>query len=94
MESNYTSAVAWLLGLVAIVFVALFRRRLQQWLAKHGVRRTGVSAGNAFLVIQTFMEPRVEYALRAQQEETTENDDTGEPPNPEDHPVLPRQPPR
>jgi hypothetical protein len=93
MESNYTPALAWLLGLVAIVFALLFRRRLRQWMAKHGFRRTDVSAGNALLAAQSFMGPRVEYVLRARQEERTEEDDTGDPPDPENHPLSPKQPP-
>jgi len=92
MESNYASALPWLLGLIAIVFFLLFRRRLRQWFARHGFRKTGVSAGNAFLAAQSFMQPRAEYVLRAQQEETTEKDDTGEPPDPENHSLSPQQP--
>lgn len=71
MQSNYVSALAWLFGLIAIGFALLFRRRLRQWLAKHGIRHTGVSAGNAFLTVQSIAQPRVEYAIRAQQEERT-----------------------
>ena len=93
MESNYVSALTWLLVPIATVFTVFVRRRLRQWLAKHGIRRTGVSAGNAFLAIQSIAQPRVEYAIRAQQEERTEEDDTGDPPDPENHPLLPRQPP-
>jgi len=92
MESNYVSALPWLLVSIAIVFAVLFRRRLRQWLAKHGVRHTGVSAGNAFLAIQSIAQPRVEYAIRAQQEERTEEDDAGDPPDPENHPLPPQQP--
>jgi|SRR5450631_467279 hypothetical protein len=92
MESNYAPALGWLFGLIAIVFAVLFRRRLRQWMANHGFRRTGVSAGNAFLAAQSFFQPRVEYVLRAQQEERAEAD-TGDPPDPENHRLSPRQPP-
>ena len=92
MESNYAPALAWLLGLVAIVFRLFFRRRLRQWLAKHGVRRTGVSAANAFLTVQSLTGPRVEHVLQARQQERTEEDDTGGPPDPENHPLSPQRP--
>ena len=93
MQSNYVSALAWLFGLIAIGFALLFRRRLRQWLAKHGIRHTGVSAGNAFLTVQSIAQPRVEYAIRAQEEERIEVDDAGDPPDPENHRLSPQQPP-
>ena len=93
MESNYAPASAWLFGLIAIVVAVLFRRRIRQWMANHGFRKTGVSAGNAFLAAQSFLQPRVEYVLRAQQEERAEEDDTGDPPDPENHCLSPQQPP-
>jgi hypothetical protein len=92
MESNYAPALAWPLGLVAIVFALFFRPRLRQWLAKRGFRRTGVSAANAFLTVQNLTGPRVEYVLQARQEERTEEDDSGDPPDPENHPLSPQRP--
>ena len=92
MESNYAPALAWLLGLVAIVFALFFRRRLRQWLAKHGLRRTGVSAASAFLTVQNLTGPRVEYVLQARQQERTEEEDTGDPPDAGDHPLSPQPP--
>jgi len=93
MESNYAPALGWLVVLIAIALAVLFRRRLRQWMANHGFRRTGVSAGNAFLAAQSFLQPRVEHVLRAQREESAEEDDTGDPPDPENHRLSPQQPP-
>ena len=66
--------------------------RFRQWLAKRGFRRTGVSAANAFLTVQNFTGPRVEYVIQAPQEEKTGEDDSGDPPDLENHPMSPRRP--
>lgn len=92
MESNSAPALAWLLGLVIIVFALFFPRRLRQWFAKHGFRKTGVSAANAFLTVQNFTGPRVEYVQHARQQARTAEDDAGDPPDPENHPLSPQPP--
>ena len=80
------------LAAVAILLAVVFRRKLRLWLAKHGVRRTGASSGNAFLAAQSFLQPRVEHVLRVQQEEKIEQDDTGDPPDSRTTRHLPRKP--
>ncbi len=87
---NPNSAAA--LAAVALVLAVVFRRKLRLWLAKHGFRRTGASAGNAFLAAQTFLQPRVEHVLRVQQEKKTEQDEEGDPPASKTARHRPRKP--
>jgi hypothetical protein len=88
MNPNHAAALA----AGAIVLAVVFRRKLRLWLARHGFRRTGASAGSAFLAAQSFLQPRIEHVLRVQQEEKTERADAGDLPDSKIARHLPRKP--
>lgn len=88
MNSNYAAALA----AVTVIVVFVFRRKIRVWLAKHGVHRTNALFGGGLMAVQSIVQPRVEHVLRVRQEEKTEHDDAGDPPDLRAARRFPRKP--
>jgi hypothetical protein len=75
-------------GLVIVVFcLRRFLWRQRRWRGKPdpGFFPTYTSAGNALHTLQAIAEPRVEYVIAEKLDDQADDDDEGEPNDPEKH---------
>lgn len=82
MEESYR----WLILVAGVVLILLVLDRVGLWMEKRGwiyyrrVKPKGSSLGNAFLEIESIVQPSKQHVIEARIEEHDEESDSGDPP--------------